>query len=223
MSGTNTGGRGMPIIRSLQKPGQPSTVFGGVPGYVMQGGKDFTTAYATAVIYELAMPYRRARGGQAVGLASAECGPRQGGPLVCQSNARDCRANVARFRGSPTTTSRRQASGCPPAIGPGPLGLPERRRYGACVGTNLAPSRPPDNGTPGLHNCRHHQDRSARRVCRPCRGRGHDGRRPNSSFRPKTCRGIRASVPEGLKNRVEKLLATNSCRCRPYGLAGEDG
>lgn len=61
MSGTNTGDRGIPIPRSLQQPGGPTSTFSGVPGHIVQGGDDYRTDYASAVIYELAMPYRTAR------------------------------------------------------------------------------------------------------------------------------------------------------------------
>jgi Flp pilus assembly protein TadD len=61
MSGTSAAGRGIPIPHSLRKSGQPTSVFGGVPGHMIQGRDDYTTAFASAVIYEFAMPYRAAR------------------------------------------------------------------------------------------------------------------------------------------------------------------
>lgn len=61
MTGTSEGDRGIPIPRSLQKPGEPTHTFSGVPGHMIQGRDDYNSAYASAVIYELAMPYRAAR------------------------------------------------------------------------------------------------------------------------------------------------------------------
>src|SRR5690606_17474881 len=50
------GGRGIPVPRSLQRPGTPTATFSGVPGHLVQGGEDYPTSYASAVVYELAMP-----------------------------------------------------------------------------------------------------------------------------------------------------------------------
>lgn len=54
-------GSGIPVPRSLQKSAGRTAVFSGIPGHMIQGGRDYTTGYASCVYYELAMPYRTAR------------------------------------------------------------------------------------------------------------------------------------------------------------------
>ncbi len=61
MSGVTDPSRGIPIPQSLRKPGQPTHTFKGIPGHMIQGGKDYSTAYASTLYYGLAMPYRGER------------------------------------------------------------------------------------------------------------------------------------------------------------------
>lgn len=57
ITNTASGGRGIPVPRSLQQPGQPAAAFSGVPGHLIAGGSDYGTAYASYLVYDMAWPY----------------------------------------------------------------------------------------------------------------------------------------------------------------------
>ncbi len=61
MSGKVKSGHGIPIPRNLQKQYGEYSQAVSIPGNLIQGGKDYSTDYASFVFYEMARPYEAAR------------------------------------------------------------------------------------------------------------------------------------------------------------------
>ncbi len=59
MSGKSAPDHGIPIPRSLQKEAGATNSFSGIPGHMVQGGKDYSTSYASYVYYDFATPAQK--------------------------------------------------------------------------------------------------------------------------------------------------------------------